>query len=66
MEHQILKFFTYSHLPPELQAISGPCGNLAKAMASTLSGPELEAGLRKLLEAKDCFVRAAVTTKAPT
>lgn len=23
-------------------------------------GPELTAGLRKLLEAKDCFVRAAV------
>jgi hypothetical protein len=23
-------------------------------------GPELSAGLRKLLEAKDCFVRAAI------
>jgi hypothetical protein len=30
-------------------------------MISTLpDGPELTAGLRKLLEAKDCFVRAAV------
>jgi hypothetical protein len=26
-------------------------------------GPELSAGLRKLLEAKDCFVRAAVDAR---
>ena len=29
-------------------------------MAVKLDGPELTAGLRKLLEAKDCFVRAAL------
>jgi hypothetical protein len=34
---------------------------LAKTMVEGLpDGPELSAGLRKLLEAKDCFVRAAV------
>lgn len=29
-------------------------------MADELEGPELTAGLRKLLEAKDCMVRAAL------
>lgn len=29
-------------------------------VAQTPDGPELTAGLRKLLEAKDCFVRAAL------
>lgn len=36
-------------------------GDLADLMASTIpDGPEKEAGMRKLLEAKDCFVRAAL------
>lgn len=54
----ILKFFAYAHLPPHLQEVSKPLGELAHAMAEQLDGPELTAGLRKLLEAKDCFVRA--------
>ena len=29
-------------------------------------GPELTAGLRKLLEAKDCFVRAALDLDPPS
>jgi hypothetical protein len=58
---QLLGFFAYEHLPPHLQAISAPCYDLAFDMATTLpDGPELTAGLRKLLEAKDCFVRQAV------
>ena len=57
----IAKFFDYAHLPPRLQEISGPCADLAEAMIRNLpDGPELTAGLRKLLEAKDCFVRAAL------
>lgn len=56
----LLKFFKSDHLPPKLQAIAGPFGELANAMASKLDGPELTAGLRKLLEAKDCCVRAAL------
>lgn len=28
-------------------------------------GPEVSAGLRKLLEAKDCFVRAALMDRQP-
>lgn len=57
----ILKHFAFDHLPAHLQEISRPLGELAHEMAAKLDGPELIAGLRKLLEAKDCLVRAAVT-----
>jgi hypothetical protein len=54
-----MKYFEASHLPAELQAVSKPIGDLAAEMDSNLpDGPEKSAGLRKLLEAKDCFVRA--------
>lgn len=69
----ILKFFEYEHLPPELRAISKPFCVLALSMAGAhtdgamldvrgdrLQGPEVTAGLRHLLEAKDCAVRAAL------
>ena len=56
----ILKFFDYDHLPSDLQKISEPFHWLAHGMAKDLDGPELTAGLRKLLEAKDCMVRAAL------
>ena len=55
----IMQFFAYAHLPPHLQEISKPFGELAQWMVDNLpSNPELSAGLRKLLEAKDCAVRA--------
>ena len=57
----LLRYFAWQHLPTRLQAVSAPCSVLAYEMADALpSGPELTAGLRKLLEAKDCFVRAAL------
>ncbi|MFG1776600.1 hypothetical protein ACGFIG_09245 [Micromonospora sp. NPDC049048] len=57
----IARYFAYDHLPQHLQAVSKPCHDLAEQMIGTLpDGPELTAGLRKLLEAKDCFVRAAL------
>lgn len=59
-EH-LLRYFEYAHLPYHLQEASRPCSDLAWAMAEAApDGPELSAGLRKLLEAKDCFVRAAL------
>lgn len=59
--NDLLRFFTYEHLPPRLQEISKPLGDLARAMDSQLpASAELTAGLRKLLEAKDCFVRASL------
>ena len=58
---QILQHFAWAHLPTHLQAVSMPCCHLAVGMVEVLpDGPELTAGLRKLLEAKDCFVRAAL------
>lgn len=57
----LLRYFNYGHLPPHLAAVSAPVGELAGQMADLLpDGPELTAGLRKLLESKDCFVRAAL------
>ena len=57
----ILKYFEYEHLPEHLQAVSQPFHALAhKLVEEGLDGPELTAALRKLLEAKDCAVRAAL------
>ena len=57
---ELLKYFEFAHLPPHLQEVSAPICAIAKVMAEQLEGPELTVGLRKLLEAKDCFVRAAI------
>lgn len=60
----ILRWFDCDHLPPHLQPIVRQCHQVAHLMASDIpSDPELTAGLRKLLEAKDCFVRAAIKAK---
>jgi len=57
----ILRFFHYAHLPPGLQARSAPFCALARTIIdSTPRNAERTAGLRKLLEAKDCIVRAAL------
>lgn len=57
----LLRFFGFAHLPGNVQPISQACAYLAQEMALQLTdGPELTTGLRKLLEAKDCFVRAAI------
>lgn len=57
---EILKHFQYAQLPAFLQKVSKPFCDLAYAVARTIpEGEERAAGLRKLLEAKDCVVRAA-------
>jgi hypothetical protein len=59
MKSSILQFFDYEHLPPHLQDVSAPFGDLARKMAAALpANAENSAMLRKLLEAKDCAVRA--------
>lgn len=61
MPSPILKYFNYEHLPAHLQAVSKPIGDLARQMDEQLpDGPEKSTGLRKLLEAKDSFVRQAL------
>lgn len=60
----LLRHFAFGHLPEHLQAVSRPVCALAYEMVNALpDDPELTAGLRKLLEAKDCFVRAAIPPK---
>lgn len=57
----IMRYFAYAHLPEKLQGVSRPFGELAERLNADLpDGPEKSAGFRKLLEAKDCMVRAAL------
>ncbi len=57
--NNLMQFFKYDHLPEKLQKISQPFGELAEKLHAELpSNPETTTALRKLLEAKDCAVRA--------
>jgi hypothetical protein len=56
----LLQFFAYDHLPEYLQAISRPFGALAEELMKLPRNAERTVALRKLLEAKDCAVRAAL------
>jgi hypothetical protein len=58
---QIARWFDYSHLAEgPIRKASATCAITAEKMISNLpDSPELVAGLRHLLEAKDSFVRAA-------
>ena len=57
----LLRFFEYNHLPEHLQAVSKPFHETAYWMAVGLPwSAETTTCLRKLLEAKDCAVRAAL------
>jgi hypothetical protein len=59
MPSPIMQYFTYGHLSKQLQSVSMPIAELAEQMDKELPDcAEKSAGLRKLLEAKDCFVRA--------
>lgn len=59
MDEPLLQFFAYDHLPGELQEHSRPFSVLAQQIVDTLPrNPERTTALRKLLEAKDCAVRA--------
>jgi hypothetical protein len=58
---RMLKWFEYSHLPERLQIHSAPFHDLAHAICDYIQpGPERTVALRKLLEAKDSAVRAAL------
>jgi hypothetical protein len=59
-KYPILKYFRFDHLPKDLRVVSKRFAVLAADMAFLSHHPEIEAGLRKLLEAKDCAVRAAL------
>lgn len=60
-DHPLLKFFRYEHLNEHLRAVSKPFGILASEVTRlTPHGAEQTVALRKLLEAKDAAVRAAL------
>lgn len=60
-QHELKMLSPNKNLPEELLIIATECHELAEVMADQLNdGPELTTGLRKLLEAKDCFVRSMV------
>lgn len=66
----MMRFFDYDHLPPELQDISKPFADLADKLVANLghiqepgAGAQLNRALQKLLESKDCAVRAALPTE---
>lgn len=57
----IMQFFGYDHLPEPLRNISKPFCDLATGLLAVLPrNPERTVALRKLLEAKDCAVRAFI------
>ncbi len=59
--------FEYEHLPPRLQEISRKFYLLAAEVNASLPrNPERTVALRKLLEAKDAAVRAAIYKEPPT
>lgn len=61
-KHWLLQFFEYDHLPPGLQRVSKPFGELAQSLWETLpENAETTTALRKLLEAKDCAVRSLLS-----
>lgn len=58
-QNPIMKHFKFDHLPERLAKVSQPFCELAIAVEVTLPGcAEKSTCLRKILEAKDCAVRA--------
>jgi ferritin-like protein len=57
----LLRWFDFGHLPEVLQDASEPFADLAALLVERLpDSAELTTALRKLLEAKDCAVRATI------
>lgn len=60
-DEPLLRFFEWTHLPPNLQQASYPFQNTAADIVNKLpKNSERDMALRKLLEAKDCAVRAVL------
>lgn len=55
----LLQYFKHAHLPPHLAAVSAPFADLAHTLVRKLPrSAERTVAVRKLLESKDCAVRA--------
>lgn len=64
MAHNILRHFRFEHLPTHLQAVSEPFCRLAHVVAVGPENEQTRLALVKLLEAKDCAVRAVLENVA--
>ena len=61
MPSTTIQFFSYEHLPPPLKEVAQKYAELANWVEENLpDGAEKSAGMRKLLEAKDCACRASL------
>lgn len=62
MGSNLMKYFKFDHLPPHLQAVSKPFFDLAEIINSLPATDRdmRDAALQKLIEAKDCAVRAMI------
>lgn len=66
IQHMMQVLAPNINLPTHLFIVAEQFSSLALEMVENLpDSPELTAGLRKLLEAKDCFVRCAVFANDP-
>jgi hypothetical protein len=62
----MMQFFAYAHIPESLRATSELFYNLAATIVDQIPrNPERTVALRKLLEAKDCAVRAMLYRDEP-
>ena len=60
----LVNWFDDTKLADGHRTVNDACRDLAEAMdAQLVEGPEKTTGLRKLLEAKDCFLRANMDGK---
>lgn len=62
---KLMQFFAFEHLPEDMQKISKPFGILAREIHDQIFPDNIERNmcLRKLLEAKDCAVRAHILNR---
>jgi hypothetical protein len=59
-----MRFFDHNHLPEDLKQVSAIISEAAFKIDKVLPFcEEKEEGMRKLLEGKDCFVRAALENR---
>jgi hypothetical protein len=58
---RMLQWFVYDHLPAGGRPVAAQFNSFANWMLQTIpSGPEATEAMRKLLECRDCAVRAAL------
>lgn len=58
VQDDIMKHFDHEQLPEDVQDVIRPLDQIAQIMASYSNCTEKTVGMRKLLEARDCFIRA--------